>query len=158
MTDQEKNMVLEVSESTHRVLANSYISYFIAFILGLGVHLFYPISIYKHEVVSYLGFVFIVLATLLIFWAQNTSRNLDVFNLNINIFRKGPYYFTRMPTHLGLFLLIIGFGLVINSFFVVLFTFIYFVLGKFSFIKKQEAILLKKYGEHYLEYKKIVRF
>ncbi len=155
MTDQDKNII---TESTHRVLANSYISYFSVFVLGLAVHLFYSVPIYKDEVASYLGLVFIVLATLLIFWAQNTSRNLDTTNLNIDIFRKGPYYFTRMPTHLGLFLLIVGFGLVINSLFVVLFTFVYFILGKFSFIKKQEAILLKKYGDHYIEYKKLVRF
>lgn len=153
-----KEIKTTLGDSVHSVLAHSYLSYFVAFLVGLFLHFFYPIQIYNNVLVGYIGFVFLSLATLLIFWAQTTSRDLKIENLSKESFLHGPYCYTRMPTHLGLFLLLLGFGLVMNSLFVVLATLVYFIVGKFSFIKKQESLLLKKYGEHYLEYKKLVKF
>jgi protein-S-isoprenylcysteine O-methyltransferase Ste14 len=73
-------------------------------------------------------------------------------------FCRGPYCYTRSPTHFGLFLLIIGFGFVLNAFFVVLFTFFCFLITKITFVKKQEKLLEEKYGTAYTEYKKSVKF
>jgi protein-S-isoprenylcysteine O-methyltransferase Ste14 len=51
-----------------------------------------------------------------------------------------------------------GFGVIINSFFVVLFTFIALFISKSTFLSKQEKLLEEKYGAHYLKYKKLVKF
>jgi protein-S-isoprenylcysteine O-methyltransferase Ste14 len=53
---------------------------------------------------------------------------------------------------------VLGFGLVINAFFVIVSAFISFVIAKFLFIEKQEKVLAEKYGAPYLEYKKSVKF
>ena len=99
-----------------------------------------------------------IFATFLIFWAQKTARNLDKDNLTKESFRKGPYAFTRGPTHLGIFLLIISFGFMANTIFVIFFTIVAFFVTKLVFLKEQEMLLEEKYGEPYREYKKIVKF
>ena len=154
MTEGHKHIDLG---NVHNVLAHSYVSYFVLLVFGLLIHLFFPIDIYNHPLVGYLGFALLFLATLLILWAQTTSRKLDIKNINTELFFHGPYCYTRMPTHWGLFFLMFGFGLMINSLFVVLFTFIFFIITKLSFIKREEAILVAKYGQAYEKYKASVR-
>jgi len=136
----------KLNGSVHAVLAHSYMAYMASFLLGFLLH------------VIFLGFSFLFFATLLIFWAQNTSRALDKSNISKETFCQGPYKYVRMPTHFGLFLLIFGFGLLINSFFIILFALISLVANKLIFIKKEEDLLSNKYGSPYLEYKKSVRF
>ena len=104
------------------------------------------------------GVFFLVFGTLLIIWAQKTSRNLRIENLSKESFYRGPYKYTRGPTHWGLFMLMLGFGMTMNTFFVILFAFISFIVSKFTFLAKQEKILEGKYGAPYREYKKIVKF
>lgn len=144
--------------TVHHVLAHSYLWYFIPLIVAVFLDLFYPVKIFEKFLGMPTGFVFLGLATLLIFWAQSTSRKLDEKDLTKDSFCKGPYCYTRMPTHWGLFILVFGFGLILNAFFVVIFNFISFVLTKILFVKEQEKILEEKYGAPYLEYKKSVKF
>lgn len=104
------------------------------------------------------GIVLIALATVGILWAQNTSKKLNTENVTKETFCQGPYCYTRTPTHWGLFFLVLGFGILVNAFFVVVTTIISFIISKLVFLKKGEAILARKYGAPYLEYKKQVKF
>ncbi|KKP64099.1 MAG: hypothetical protein UR62_C0020G0001, partial [Candidatus Nomurabacteria bacterium GW2011_GWF2_35_12] len=67
------------------------------------------------------------------------------------------YCYTRSPTHFGLFLLMLGFGIITNALFIIIFSVISFIITKFVFIRKEEKILAEKYGIPYLEYKKSVK-
>ncbi len=101
-----------------------------------------------------------VLGTILIYWAQKTSSCLKEKikdNNTHHTFARGPYKFSRNPTHMGLTFLTLGFGMLIGSFFVMMFTIVAFVLTKFIFLPKQEKILEEKYGQSYCEYKKKVK-
>jgi protein-S-isoprenylcysteine O-methyltransferase Ste14 len=84
------------------------------------------------------GFLFLLFGTFLIFWAQKTSLNLKKEDIKKETFLHGPYCYTRSPTHYGLFLLILGFGIVSNSFFVIVFSIISFFITKIVFLKKEE--------------------
>jgi protein-S-isoprenylcysteine O-methyltransferase Ste14 len=145
------------NDNVHTVLAHSYASYFVSFLLGLFFHFLFPFKISDHSVTSTIGLIFLILATLLIVWAQGTSRYLDHEHISKESFCKGPYCYTRMPTHWGLLMLMLGFSLTINSFFVALFTLVFFFLTKVVFINRQESLLVRKYGSPYLEYKKSVK-
>jgi protein-S-isoprenylcysteine O-methyltransferase Ste14 len=83
---------------------------------------------------------------------------LDTKNLTKETFSKGPYRFTSTPTNFGLFFLILGFGMVANSFFVIVCSCIAFLIARFVFLEQEEKVLAEKYGAPYLEYKKIVKF
>jgi protein-S-isoprenylcysteine O-methyltransferase Ste14 len=145
-------------QSVHRILAHSYSVYFIFFLIGLCLDLFFNLKVFNSSALTPIGLIFLILATILILSAQMTSRNLKKENISKETFCRGPYCYTRSPTHWGLFLLMIGFGLIANASFVILFTLVAFIITRFIFIDKEERILAEKYGTPYLEYKKIVEF
>lgn len=140
----------------HRVLAHSYTSYFILFLIGVTLDSIFKVKIFSNSVMVPVGFAVLVLATFLVIWAQKTSRGLNAENISKETFCKGPYCYTRSPTHWGLFFLMLGFGIITNAVFIILFTLISFLVSRFVFLEEEERILLEKYGAPYLEYKKSV--
>ncbi len=150
------------TSGVHHVLARSYVVYFLLFLTGICLDILFKPDIFWKQGsnfnYSFVGIILLVLASLLIFWSQRTSRNLDKEKITKESFCKGPYCFTRSPTHWGLFILMLGFGILVNALFVIITTIISFILTKTIFLKKQEHMLSQKYGAPYIEYKKSVRF
>ncbi|MFA4975567.1 MAG: methyltransferase [Candidatus Paceibacterota bacterium] len=144
--------------SVHKILAHSYLFYFIVFLFSLFLDYIFPLKFFENSYVMWIGALFLIFGTFLIFWAQKSSHNFKKEIINKEIFCNGPYCYTRTPTHFGLFLLILGFGMINNALFIIIFSIISFIITKFIFIKKEEEILSLKYGTPYLEYKKSVRF
>ena len=142
----------------HKILAHSYLFYFILFLVSVCLDLVFRFNIFLSPAVAPLGIVVLFFGTFLIAWSQHTSRNMKIENLSKETFLHGPYCYTRCPTHWGVFFLMLGFGVIANALFVVLFTLISFILTKFIFLNKEEQALAEKYGDHYIEYKKLVRF
>lgn len=148
-TDSQKSKV-------HKVLAHSYLTYFILFLVGIVLDFIFKFQFFTNSITIFIGFISLLFATFLIFWAQKTSRNLDMENMSKDTFCKGPYCYTRSPTHWGLFFLMLGFGVIANAVFVILFGLIAFLVTRFVFLSKQESLLAEKYGAPYLEYQKAV--
>lgn len=144
--------------SIHRVLAHSYMMYFILFLTGICLDFVYNFKISDNSFIVSAGVLFLMFGTFLILWAQKTSRHLEKENIDRETFFHGPYRFTRTPTNFGLFFLTMGFGMVTNALFVILFAFISFIVAKLTFLNKEEQILAEKYGNPYLEYQKMVKF
>jgi protein-S-isoprenylcysteine O-methyltransferase Ste14 len=143
--------------NVHKVLAHSYATYFVLFLVGVTLDLVFRFQIFNSSVMVPTGVSVLIFATLLIFWAQTTSRNLKKENITKETFCKGPYCYSRSPTHWGLFFLMLGFGIIVNAIFVVLTTLISFLISRYIFLSKEEAILEEKYGMPYLDYKRDVR-
>jgi len=156
MENDDKNRIQ--THGIHQVLAHSYAVHLFLFLVGVALDLVFNFKFFYGPWVAPLGTFFLIFGTLLILWAQKTSRHLNKSNISLETFRQGPYRYTRVPTNFGLFFLVLGFGLVINAFFVILSAFISFLLSKFTFLAKQEKILAMKYGVPYLEYQKRVKF
>ena len=148
------------NKAVHKILAHSYFFYFLMFLSGVLLDLLFPVKIFNSPLMLFFGLTLIIFSSVLILWAQMTSRDLvnAKEDINTETFCKGPYCFTRSPTHWGLFFLILGFGIVANAFFIILFTLVSFFTTKFIFLRKEEIILAEKYGAPYLEYKKKVKF
>lgn len=144
--------------AVHHVLAHSYSLYLFMFLVAVFLDTRFPIRIFQSSYMVPIGFFILVLASLLILWAQRTSRDLKKENLSRESFCKGPYCYTRSPTHWGLFFLVFGFGIIANAVYIIIFSVISFIFSKFIFLRKEEAILANKYGIPYLEYKKLVKF
>lgn len=154
-----KNSVENYSQkrNVHKVLAHSYSMYFILFLVGITLDIIFNFQILTSSVMTSVGFSIIIFASLLILWAQTTSRNLKKQNITKETFLGGPYSYTRSPTHWGLFFLMIGFGIIVNAIFIILTTLISFLVSRYVYLAKEEMILEEKYGEPYLEYKKMVK-
>ena len=155
MTHQDNKIL---TENVHSVLAHSYAANFALFLFGIFLHFMWPVKISANPFWESLGTVFLVLATALVFWAQATSRKLHKADLSKESFSRGPYRFSRIPTQWGLFFLTVGFGMMLNSLFILIFSVVSFLVSKLAFIRKEEEVLVKKYGAHYSEYKKSVKF
>ncbi|MES2416375.1 MAG: methyltransferase [Patescibacteria group bacterium] len=141
----------------HSILAHSYLLYFFCFLVGFILDDIFVLQPFDSNFAKPLGLIWMVLSSLFILWAQKTSRNLKIHNISADTFAKGPYKATRIPTHVGLTFLLIGFGIFDNLPFVILTTILSFVITKYTLIKKEEKLLEQKYGEPYAEYKKNVK-
>jgi protein-S-isoprenylcysteine O-methyltransferase Ste14 len=153
----------EAGRLIHQVLAHSYLTYFVAIILGLILDILYPIK-FSFPLLEQLGMLMIIFGTALVFWAQRSARkgaklrNSESEKICRDHFCVGPYVFTRLPTQYGISSMALGLAFLFGSFFMVIFSVTAFLIGKFVFVPKQERHLETKYGEAYLEYKKHVRF
>lgn len=161
MDSQSENTANKMSQKhgVHKVLARSYSVYFVLLLAGVCLDLIFGFKIFSDSFMVPVGFFFLIIASMIIIWAQKAGHAFKkVSEKKTEHFHFGPYRYTRIPTHLGLFLLILSFGFIANSFFVILATIISFLFSKFIFVKKYEKILEEKYGEAYKEYKKLVKF
>ena len=155
---QEEKVEKEARHLVHHTLAHSYTVYFFVLLFGVALDMLFPIKIFNSTHMN-IGLVLLVLSSVLIVWAQRSSNHLaKVEEVQKHHFNRGPYKYTRTPTHWGLFFLVLGFGLLINAFFITVLTVVSFFITKFVFVKDQENILERRYGEAYNEYKKSVRF
>jgi protein-S-isoprenylcysteine O-methyltransferase Ste14 len=143
----------------HFILSHSYTVFLFAVVLGVVFDVFLPFNIFSENKYQYLGMAMIFLGSILIYWAQSTSSStkkaLEKDGEQRN-FACGPYKYSRNPTHIGLSVMTLGLAFVINSLFSVIFVVIASLITKLVFVKKEEMILEKKYGEAYCEYKKKV--
>ncbi len=158
---KDEKLEREAKHLVHHVLAHSYTVYFFVLLVGVALDMLFPIRVFP-QYLNTVGIVMLLLSSALIVWAQTSSigsqhhRN-NKEDLTHDHFRCGPYRYSRTPTHWGLFLLVLGFGLIINAFFITILTIVSFFITKVTLIAKEEKILESRYGEPYKEYKKSVK-
>lgn len=145
--------------SIHELLAHSYMVFFVSFLFGVILEVEFPLS--KNFMDIGIGYTLLFLGTVLVLWAQNTSRSGKKERLSGNVsssnFFKGPYKITRTPTHLGMLLTVLGAGFVWGSLWMICGSVVAYLITKFTFVKKEEEILEERYGAPYLEYKKKIK-
>jgi protein-S-isoprenylcysteine O-methyltransferase Ste14 len=144
----------------HSVISNSYIVFLLAVVLGTVFNSFIDFKILNNKFFENLGFVLIIIGPVLVYWAQKSSSSarLDVVEKGKSIsFEYGPYKYTRNPSYLGVFIMILGLGFIQNSIATVFFCLVSYLLVRFIFIKKEEELLGEKYGQIYFDYKNKVR-
>jgi len=153
MNNQDKSTV-------HYILLHSYLMFLVAVIFGVILDTIFREKIFSNEIYQNIGFFMMIIGPMFIYWAQRTSKNYKQKAKRKelkNTFGLGPYKYLRSPTHFGLFIMTLGFSLVINSLFGVILTIFAHIVTKVFFLKKEEVILERKYGEIYTEYKKRVK-
>ncbi len=143
----------------HYILSHSYIVFFMAVIVGVILDIIFPIDIFRGQLYQYVGLVMILLGTCLIYWAQSTASHTkkEMEEKGERDFARGPYKYSRNPTHIGLTIMILGLGFLLNSLFSVVLIIIASLLTKAIFLKEEESLLEEKYGQIYRDYKKKVR-
>lgn len=144
----------------HVLLSHDYAIFFLAVVLGVIFDVIFTVHVFNSIVYEYIGLFMIFIGSLVIYWAQRTtgsSNNEIGKERDINFFFRGPYKYTRNPTNFGLTFAVLGFGLLINSLFSIIFILITYIISKLIFIKKQDNILKDRYGAVYEEYLKKVK-
>jgi len=163
MDKEAANVKQEISPRKgiiHLILVHSYLTFFYAIILGLIFDLLMPTKIFNNPIFQYVGILMIMGGTMIIYWAQWSSRKAQKIytnNVSVEAFQYGAYKYLRSPTYIGLFIMTMGLGFVIDSLFSVIFVMIAHLITKFVSQKQEEKILIKKYGQIYIDYKKKVK-
>jgi len=144
----------------HFILLHSYFIFFFAVILGAFLDPLINKKIFSDGIYQNIGFLMLIVGSMIIYWAQKTSSNYKQRISKDNsrsYFEFGPYKYMRSPTHFGLFIVTLGFSLIINSLFGVILTLVAYIITKLFFLRKEEKLLEIKYGQVYIDYKKKVR-
>lgn len=108
----------------------------------------------------FLGLFFIPTGLLLRIWASYVFYKQKTKIISINpsneLFKDGPYKFSRNPLYLGVFLIFLGFGFLFNSFAVLISSILLLIIIHFYVIGIEEKVLGKRFGKKYVKYKKKV--
>ncbi len=137
------------------ILSKSYTLFFFFFVLGLIVDVLMNFRINLPNIEN-IGLVIAVLATTVIYWAQTVNKKPKYLPNGERNFRMGPYAFSRHPTYLSIFLLMVGAALLMNSYSILVTSIVAYVVAIFTFMEKEEQRHIKKYGDLYLKYMKRV--
>ena len=161
MVDQNPQSQKPAPSRVHGVLARSYGTYFVCLLVGIILDAIFPIRMLP-VISQNIGMGIIIFGTGIIMWAQSTSAHLEQKKkkgetVDEDDFHRGPYRFSRSPTHVGLNLLFIGVGFLFNSVLIVVMTMIPFLISRFVFLRKMEMILEQRYHSLYKNYKEIVK-
>jgi protein-S-isoprenylcysteine O-methyltransferase Ste14 len=74
-----------------------------------------------------------------------------------HLITEDVYSKTRNPMYLGMFLLLLGIGICFMNLFSLLSAFLFLLVIYFSFLPKEEKMLLDRFGQKYIDYKRTVR-
>lgn len=138
------------------ILSKSYTLFFFCFVLGLIVDVLLGLRININNIEN-IGLILTVLSTLSIYWAQTVNKTPKYLPNGERNFSYGPYAYSRHPTYLSIFLLMVGAGFLMNSYSILIAAFIAYTISVFTFMAKEEKRHIKKYGDLYLNYMKKVR-
>lgn len=151
----EKNSVSNLSSYSISVFA-------VGLFIGVILDIFFPMRLIMEPVNQIIGLVLVVLATVVIYssekhGAEYSNKRKQNAVCSVDQMASGPYRYTRNPKYLGLSLLLIGLGVILNTPFIIATSIISGLIVNFYFIKKEEALLEERHGEIYKEYKNKVK-
>lgn len=152
---QKKNTISHLSSYSTIVFA-------FALMISVLLDVVYPLKFLSEPWNRYLGLAVVVLGTLIVFWAENIGRKYSHKRkkgeiTDVSHISKGVYSYTRNPKYVGLGVLLIGLGIILNSVFVTLSAFVSILVIHFFFLHKEEELLAKRHGAIYHEYEKKVK-
>ena len=135
--------------------------------LGLIISFLLEFLVYRNQIFDnsiifrFLGIILTIAAILLF------VKSVRIFNLrkekihprsiSTQIFKDGPFRFSRNPIYLAMLILLIGVGLTLNSFWFLYSGLVVAIMIHYGVIIPEENYLEKEFGKDYLEYKKTVR-
>lgn len=157
---EKDETILLQKQNLHKILVYSHGMQFVLFLFAVFLDAMFNIKVFSNFnfIFAVIGVIFLIKGSVLIFWAQHSSHHLHNENITKESFSRGPYRYVKNPTNYGIFFTILGFGIIANSFFVILFAFISSMIAKFFFLNREKEILIAKYGAPYIEYRKSVKF
>lgn len=155
MNDENKNSLSHLSSYSVIVFA-------LALFLAVALDIVFPIRMFKNGFHQYFGVAIVGLGTYIVYWAEFHGQKFSHKRKRGEIsssdhLKTGPYARSRNPKYVGLGVLLIGLGIILNSVFVASSAFISILFIHFFLLHKEENLMIKRHGDIYHEYKKKVR-
>ena len=135
--------------------------------LGLIISFLLEFLVYRNQIFDnsiifrFIGIILTIAAILLFVKSVRIFKlrkeKLHPRSISTQIFKDGPFQFSRNPIYLAMFVLLIGVGLILNSFWFLYSGLVVAIMLHYGVIIPEENYLEKEFGKDYLEYKKTVR-
>lgn len=140
----------------------STIVFALALMLAVILDIVFPMRFLSEPSNRYIGVLVVILGTIVVFWAENVGRRYSNKRkagevTDVSHISKGVYSYTRNPKYVGLGILLIGLGIILNSLFVTFSAFVSILVIHFFLLHKEEELLESRHGNIYHEYKKKVK-
>lgn len=120
-----------------------------------------PLPIVEGDALWFIGAIVMAIALMIALTALlhflEAKTHVEPWHPTTAIIRKGIYRFSRNPIYLAFCIATIGAGLLLNSWWVMASVAVLKSLLEHLVISREEIYLEKKFGEHYLDYKRQVR-
>src|SRR5215813_13183005 len=149
-----------ISDTAH-VLILPPLLYGAAFVIGLLVHLVFPIYILPTTLARGIGVVCVLVSLPL---APATFRVLsrahtpvDPLKPTTALVTEGPFRYSRNPIYVALTLLYVGVALLVNVWWILLLVVPVLLVIRYGVIAREEVYLTRKFGEAYRQYTAQVR-
>ncbi|SRR6266496_57912 len=146
------------------VIAPPPLIYVIPLLLGLILHVLYPVRLVRYLPRLVRGFLGGSLVAFALTFTTIAFRTMRRANTNVNptkpttsLVVEGPFQVTRNPLYLSLTLFYAGITILVNSLWTALMLPAILVVMRKGVIDREERYLERKFGEHYLHYKANVR-
>ncbi len=155
MKEEHKNSLSHISSYSVIVFA-------VALFLSVSLDLVFHIKFMTEPLNRYIGLIVVGIGTFVIYWAEFHGRKFSYKRkrgeiVSVEHLKNGPYAKSRNPKYVGLGVLLIGLGLVLNSVFIVFSSFVSILIIHFFLLKKEEDFMANRHGDIYHEYRKHVR-
>src|SRR5215813_3789366 len=149
------------SPDTAQVLVLPPLVYGAAFILGLLLHLMFPVHILPTTLARGIGAVGILASLSLVFTAfrvlSRAHTPVDPLKPTTALVTEGPFRYSRNPIYVALTLLYVGVALLVNVWWILLLVVPVLLVIRYGVIAREEAYLTQKFGEAYRQYTTQVR-
>lgn len=125
------------------------------------IHFTLPIIVFINFPWNLLGIVFLLLGVGLNLLADNRFKHFEVnvkpYEYSYKLVTNGVFKFSRNPMYLGMSQILLGESILCGSLSPFIITTVFILLIYFVFIRIEERMLLEKFGDEYIRYKKNVR-
>jgi protein-S-isoprenylcysteine O-methyltransferase Ste14 len=132
-----------------------------AFVMGLLLHLVFPLHILPTTLARWIGMVCVLVSLPL---ALTTFRVLsrahtpvDPMKPTTALVTEGPFHYSRNPIYVALTLLYLGVAFLVNALWILLLVVPVLVVIRYGVIAREEAYLTRKFGDVYRQYTVQVR-
>jgi len=83
---------------------------------------------------------------------QNNGTYVAGYKPAVALVTSGPYRYTRNPLYISMSLMVLGFAVLIDSFWAVMFLVLLNIYIHFRYVQREEAFLKEKFGDEYEAY------
>ena len=147
---------------TAQVIIRPPLAWGLVVIAGLALNWLVPLPFLPADLpAGGLGAMVFVIALVLFAWAivtiTSAGSNVPTNRPSTTVVESGPYYFTRNPIYLGMFLGLIGLAIAFDNLWLLLMLAPFALVIRYGVVAREEAYLERKFGDVYRRYRSHVR-
>ena len=130
-------------------------------LVAYGLHILVPLKFVQSPLPGIIGFALVSISLLVVIIVFRTfasvKTHIEPWKPTSSIIQNGIFAYSRNPIYLSFCIATLGIGLIVNSWWVILSVMPLAAILYYLVIRREEAYLLRKFGDEYAAYRNKVR-